>query len=133
MREEVITIKWPSGGYILQLPNILESIPMYSLKKKVFEWLFKNLWVDPVNEETVGVLDKFIPEWVTEHKDAWAKASKVFVTEYRDPKFSGTTGMAFIKRENNLLHAEVKRQKKAYERSEKILTLWTDTKSRYNR
>ena len=36
-----------------------------------------------------------------------------------------------VKRENDRLYAEVKRQKKAYERSEKVLTAWTDTKTRY--
>ena len=93
----------------------------------------KNLWVDPVNEETVAVLDAYIPEWVAEHKQGWADASKVFSNGYRDTKFMNASAKekSAVKRENDRLYAEVKRQKKAYERSEKVLTAWTDTKTRY--
>lgn len=134
MKDQVITIKWPSGRYQLYLPNALENIGIANLRKKVFEWLFKNLWVDPVNEETVETLDEYIPEWVQAHKDGWRDASVAFQQKYRDPKRGATKKeQAAIKRENDVLFAEVKRQKKAYERSEKILTIWTETKSRYNR
>ena len=133
MTEQIITIKWPSGRYQLYLPKILDKIPLADLRKKVFDWLFKNLWVDPVNEETVAVLDAYIPEWVAEHKQGWADASKVFSNGYRDTKFMNASAKekSAVKRENDRLYAEVKRQKKAYERSEKVLTAWTDTKTRY--
>lgn len=132
MKEQVITIKWPSGRYQLYLPNALNNISMTDLRKKVFEWLFKNLWVSPENERTVEVLDAYIPEWIQDLKGEWHDASVKFQQEYRDPK-RGTTKEKrdAIKRENDSLFRKVKQTKKSYERSEKILTIWTETRARY--
>ena len=134
MREQVIMIKWPSGHYHLYLPNALDNISITDLKKRVFAWLFKNLWVSPENERTVEALDAYIPEWIQGHKDEWKDASSKFQREYRDPKRGATKEeQAAIKRENDALFSKVKKLKKSYERSEKVLTAWTETKSRYNR
>ena len=132
MRQEIITIKWPSGHYNLILPNALDNIGISDLRKKVFEWLFKNLWVTPENERTVEALDAYIPEWVQDNKAAWADASVTFQRQYKDPKRGATKKERdAIKRENDSLFRKVKETKKSYERSEKVLTAWTEIKGRY--
>jgi len=134
MREQTIEIRWPAGRYFFNLPVALDSIAPSKLGKKVFEWLFKNIWVHPVNEQTRDTLDAYIPEWVADHKQQWADASIQFQRSYRDPKFFAHSKeeRAVIKCENDRLMREVKSTKKSYERSEKVLTAWTEIKQRYD-
>ena len=77
-------------------------------------------------------LDAYIPEWVQDNKAAWADASVAFQRQYKDPKRGATKKERdAIKRENDSLFRKVKETKKSYERSEKVLTAWTEIKGRY--
>ena len=74
-----------------------------------------------------------MPEILEHLKADWTNKSRIFQTEYKDPTFNRTKKQAAaIRIRNKSLMADVKSSKKTYERFQKIIAIWDETKIKYH-
>ncbi len=132
MREQIIEIRHPTGVVTLILPIALEKLSI-NTQKKLYRLLCENVSFPPENEETVRILDTYIPEWSEDCWSRWEEASKDFQEGWRepDPHKGPKEKNKSIRISNKYLTSDLKKTKAKYERSEKVLKAWTDTKRKY--
>lgn len=132
---KTLRIEYPNGRTVLNLPKALDEMPLYGLKK-IFELLFQNYYHTTesgwVNIQQVDNMELFFPEWIADHKLRWGEASKAFQDKYKDPEYGimDKRQQAKIRTMNKALENDVRKQKRAYEKSEKVYALWTEEKTK---
>lgn len=76
-----------------------------------------------------------MPEILGHLKADWANKSRIFQTEYKDLTYDYNKTRkqaAAIRANNKSLMADVKSAKKTYERFQKIIAIWDETKIKYH-
>lgn len=135
MRSEYFTIFSDEYGrngrwkMTFHLPELLE----HDIRKqnKIWTLICKEGYRWP---ETICLLDQYIPEWVEEQKSFWGEVSIQFQRDYRDPKcIKDKKERRAIKDKNDSMLAALKRAKKGYERSCKVLKNYIELKEKYYR
>lgn len=99
-------------------------------QKKLLGYVFQEPWR---NEETIRILDAYLPQKQAQAKDAWENASKRYQNEYTGTQFrydltanqKRTTEAA-----NRKMLNEVKRCKSKYERWGKIIAYYEMLKNK---
>lgn len=87
------------------------------------------------NEQTIQAIDASMPEILGHLKADWANKSRIFQTEYKDLTYDYNKTRkqaAAIRANNKSLMADVKSAKKTYERFQKIIAIWDETKIKYH-
>ena len=90
-------------------------------QKKLLGYVFQEPWR---NEETIRILDAYLPQKQAQAKDAWENASKRYQNEYTGTQFRyylTANQKRTIEAANRKMLNEVKRCKAKYERWGKII------------
>lgn len=90
-------------------------------QKKLLGYVFQEPWR---NEETIRILDAYLPQKQAQAKDAWENASKRYQNEYTGTQFRydlTANQKRTIEAANRKMLNEVKRCKTNYERWGKII------------
>ena len=129
MEQKQLRVEADKCHMILNIPVYLTDATIPRLRK-MFALICRYSYQ---NEQTIQAITAGMPEILEHLKADWAAKSRIFQTEYKDPTFSRTKKQAAAIRANNkLLIADVKSAKKTYERFQKIIEIWNETKIKYH-
>lgn len=129
MEQKQLRVEADKCHMVLNIPVYLTDATIPQLRK-MFALICRHSYQ---NEQTIQAITAGMPEILEHLKADWAAKSRIFQTEYKDPTFSRTKKRAAAIRANNkLLMAEVKSAKKTYERFQKIIAIWNETKIKYH-
>lgn len=129
MEQKQLRVEADKCHMILNIPVYLTDATIPQLRK-MFALICRHSYQ---NEQTIQAITAGMPEILEHLKVDWAAKSRIFQTEYKDPTFSRTKKQAAAIRANNkLLIADVKSAKKTYERFQKIIEIWNETKIKYH-
>lgn len=101
----------------IHLDAFFMQMPLVKIKK-LLGCVFREPWR---NEETIRILDTYLPQKQAEAKEAWHKASIDYQDGYRLPWNYLGEHLVFIERNNKKLLSAVKQRKTKYERWYKII------------
>lgn len=99
-------------------------------QKKLLGYVFQEPWR---NEETIRILDAYLPQKQAQAKDAWENASKRYQNEYTGTQFRydlTANQKRTIEAANRKMLNEVKRCKAKYERWGKIIAYYETLKTK---
>lgn len=99
-------------------------------QKKLLGYVFQEPWR---NEETIRILDAYLPQKQAQAKDAWENASKRYQNEYTGTQFRydlTANQKRTIEAANRKMLNEVKRCKAKYERWGKIIAYYEMLKNK---
>lgn len=99
-------------------------------QKKLLGYVFQEPWR---NEETIRILDAYLPQKQAQAKDAWENASKRYQNEYTGTQFRydlTANQKRTIEAANRKMLNEVKRCKAKYERWGKIIAYYEMLKTK---
>ena len=99
-------------------------------QKKLLGYVFQEPWR---NEETIRILDAYLPQKQAQAKDAWENASKRYQNEYTGTQFRydlTANQKRTIEAANRKMLNEVKRCKAKYERWGKIIAYYEINKTK---
>lgn len=99
-------------------------------QKKLLGYVFQEPWR---NEETIRILDAYLPQKQAQAKDAWENASKRYQNEYTGTQFRydlTAQQKRTIEAANRKMLNEVKRCKAKYERWGKIIAYYEMLKTK---
>ena len=99
-------------------------------QKKLLGYVFQEPWR---NEETIRILDAYLPQKQAQAKDAWENASKRYQNEYTGTQFRydlTANQKRTIEAANRKMLNEVKRCKAKYERCGKIIAYYETLKTK---
>lgn len=99
-------------------------------QKKLLGYVFQEPWR---NEETIRILDAYLPQKQVQAKDAWENASKRYQNEYTGTQFRydlTANQKRTIEAANRKMLNEVKRCKAKYERWGKIIAYYETLKTK---
>lgn len=99
-------------------------------QKKLLGYVFQEPWR---NEETIRILDAYLPQKQAQAKDAWENASKRYQNEYTGTQFRydlTANQRRTIEAANRKMLNEVKRCKAKYERWGKIIAYYETLKTK---
>ena len=99
-------------------------------QKKLLGYVFQEPWR---NEETIRILDAYLPQKQAQAKDAWENASKRYQNEYTGTQFRydlAANQKRTIEAANRKMLNEVKRCKAKYERWGKIIAYYETLKTK---
>lgn len=99
-------------------------------QKKLLGYVFQEPWR---NEETIRILDAYLPQKQAQAKDAWENASKRYQNEYTGTQFRydlTANQKRIIEAANRKMLNEVKRCKAKYERWGKIIAYYEMLKTK---
>ena len=99
-------------------------------QKKLLGYVFQEPWR---NEETIRILDAYLPQKQAQAKDAWENASKRYQKEYTGTQFRydlTANQKRTIEAANRKMLNEVKRCKAKYERWGKIIAYYETLKTK---
>ena len=99
-------------------------------QKKLLGYVFQEPWR---NEETIRILDAYLPQKQAQAKDAWENASKRYQNEYTGTQFHydlAANQKRTIEAANRKMLNEVKRCKAKYERWGKIIAYYEMLKTK---
>lgn len=129
MEQKQLRVEANKCHMILNVPVYLTDATIPQLRK-MFALICRYSYQ---NEQTIQAIDASMPEILGHLKTDWANKSRIFQTEYKDPTYNKTRKQAAAIRANNKsLMADVKSAKKTYERFQKIIALWNETKNKYH-
>ena len=129
MEQKQLRVEADKCHMILNIPVYLTDATIPQLRK-MFALICRYSYQ---NEQTIQEVNESIVEILAHLKADWAAKSRIFQTEYKDPTFSRTKKQAAAIRANNKsLMADVKSAKKTYERFQKIIAIWDETKIKYH-
>ena len=129
MERKQLRVEADKCHIVLNIPVYLTDATIPQLRK-MFALICRYSYQ---NEQTIQAIDASMPEILGHLEADWAAKSRIFQTEYKDPTFSRTKKQAAAIRANNKsLMADVKSAKKTYERFQKIIAIWDETKIKYH-
>lgn len=129
MEQKQLRVEADKCHMILNIPVYLTDATIPQLRK-MFALICRYSYQ---NEQTLQEVNESMVEILAHLKADWAAKSRIFQTEYKDPTFSRTKKQAAAIRANNKsLMADVKSAKKTYERFQKIIAIWDETKIKYH-
>ena len=129
MERKQLRVEADKCHIVLNIPVYLTDATIPQLRK-MFALICRYSYQ---NEQTIQAIDASMPEILGHLKADWAAKSRIFQTEYKDPTFSRTKKQAAAIRANNKsLMADVKSAKNTYERFQKIIAIWDETKIKYH-
>ena len=129
MKQKQLRVEAGKCHIILNIPVYLTDATIPQLRK-MFALICRHSYQ---NEQTLQEVNESMVEILAHLKADWAAKSRIFQTEYKDPTFSRTKKQAAAIRANNKsLMADVKSAKKTYERFQKIIAIWDETKIKYH-
>ena len=129
MEQKQLRVEADKCHMILNIPVYLTDATIPQLRK-MFALICRHSYQ---NEQTIQAVNESMVEVLAHLKADWAAKSRIFQTEYKDPTFSRTNKQAAAIRANNKsLMADVKSAKKTYERFQKIIAIWDETKIKYH-
>lgn len=129
MEQKQLRVEADKCHMILNIPVYLTDATIPQLRK-MFTLICRHSYQ---NEQTIQAVNESMMEILAHLKADWAAKSRIFQTKYKDPTFSRTKKQAAAIRANNkLLIADVKSAKKTYERFQKIIEIWNETKIKYH-
>ena len=99
-------------------------------QKKLLGYVFQEPWR---NEETIRILDAYLPQKQAQAKDAWENASKRYQNEYTGTQFRydlTANQKRTVEAANRKMLNEVKRCKAKYERWGKIIAYYETLKTK---
>ena len=99
-------------------------------QKKLLGYVFQEPWR---NEETIRILDAYLPQKQAQAKDAWENASKRYQNEYTGTQFRydlTANQKRTVEAANRKMLNEVKRYKAKYERWGKIIAYYETLKTK---
>ena len=129
MEQKQLRVEADKCHMILNIPVYLTDATIPQLRK-MFTLICRHSYQ---NEQTIQAVNESMVEILAHLKADWAAKSRIFQTEYKDPTFSRTKKQAATIRANNKsLMADVKSAKKTYERFQKIVGIWNETKIKYH-
>lgn len=129
MEQKQLRVEADKCHMILNIPVYLTDATIPQLRK-MFTLICRHSYQ---NEQTIQAVNESMMEILAHLKADWAAKSRIFQTEYKDPTFNRTKKQAAAIRANNKsLMADVKSAKKTYERFQKIIGIWNETKIKYH-
>lgn len=129
MEQKQLRVEADKCHMILNIPVYLTDATIPQLRK-MFTLICRHSYQ---NEQTIQAVNESMVEILAHLKADWAAKSRIFQTEYKDPTFSRTKKQdAAIRANNKSLMADVKSAKKTYERFQKIVGIWNETKIKYH-
>ena len=131
MEQKQLKVEADKCHIILNIPVYLTDATIPQLRK-MFALICRYGYQ---NEQTIQAINSSMSEILEHLKADWANKSRIFQTEYKylTYDYSKTRKQAAAIRANNKsLMADVKSAKKTYERFQKIIALWNETKNKYN-
>lgn len=116
--------------------HIMLNVPIYlteatiPMLRKMFALICRYSYQ---NEQTIQDMEPCLSDILEDYKKIWANESLRFQEEYRDPKFHSKTReeAAAIRLRNDRLMKAAKLAKKDYERFQRIIDIWNETKTKY--
>ena len=101
----------------IHLDAFFMQMPLAEIKK-LLGYVFQEPWR---NEETIRILNTYLPQQQAEAKETWYKTSVEYQDGYRLPQIYPEQNPVFIERNNKKLLTAVKQSKSKYERWGKII------------
>lgn len=129
MEQKQLRVEADKCHIVLNIPVYLTDATIPQLRK-MFVLICRYSYQ---NEQTIQAITTSMPEILEHLKADWTNKSRIFQTEYKDPTFNRTKKQAAaIRIRNKSLMADVKSAKKTYERFQKIIAIWDETKIKYH-
>ena len=101
----------------IHLDAFFMQMPLAEIKK-LLGYVFQEPWR---NEETIRILNTYLPQQQAEAKETWHKTSVEYQDGYRLPQNYPEQNPVFIERNNKKLLTAVKQSKSKYERWGEII------------
>lgn len=131
MEQKQLRVEADKCHIVLNIPVYLTDATIPQLRK-MFVLICRYSYQ---NEQTIRAIDASTSEILEHLKADWANKSRIFQTEYKDLTYDYNKTRkqaAAIRANNKSLMADFTSAKKTYERFQKIIALWNETKNKYN-
>lgn len=131
MKNLLLPVEYQKCHMTIRLPEFLKDCTLAN-KKKIFRMIFEERYR---NEETIRILNEYIPEMDISLREKWHEASHKYQNEYRDPTWflrqnpNRKKEVISIKAKNKRMLNEVVSAKKDYERFQKVIDIWNKAKT----